>query len=213
MVKFLILGVAYLAFPAIVAAGICKDNQTLLELDEKDRVSSDYFDSYYISSKKRAYYIYASKRVPLKLPTLTRVMEDYTAYPEFMPGYRAITMERNTDGNLLTGIEFRAKFSPFTSRFTTEVESSREALEYKQCWLQLKSDDARVIEAFENAPRVNRGFWQLIDRGDGHIEMNYFSVIRPPVPIPGWLYKIIVKGSYLEVFDAIIKQANSGSSD
>lgn len=115
-------------------------------------------------------------------------------------------------GNLLTGIEFRPWFSPFVSRFTTEVQKIYEYREYRQCWLQLAPDDPGVLESFENAPSVNRGFWWLIDRGDGFVDMHYFSVIRPPLSLPDWLYKLIVKNSYQDVFEAMIKEAGAGSS-
>ena len=202
-----------LVLPAASIAGICDENQALMDFSEQDRVQSEYFAAYYITRKKKVYYIYANRRVFVPLQRLVEVMDAFTDYPEFMPGYRDIKIATGDEDELLTAIKFRADFSPFTSHFTTQVESHRDATEYKQCWQQLKPDDTRVIEEYRSAPRVNQGFWWLTEAGDGMVEMNYFSVIRPPVSIPGWLYESIVKGTYAEVFDAIIHRAHNTPSD
>ena len=198
--------------PLIAAADICVENQALMHFLEQDRVASDFFDSYYITRKNGVYHIYCNKRIRLQFSTLTWVMEGHEEYPKFMPGYKAIKVERNSEGKLFTAIKFRASFSPFTSRFTTQVETSNKEFEYRQCWLQLDRNDSRVIEEFKSAPRVNQGFWLLVKLDDGIIEMNYFSAIQPPVSIPGWLYKKIIKGSYEDVFEAIISRVQSTPS-
>ena len=203
----LCLGLSCATAAGGVQAGLCEDNQALLDYADDDRVASDYFDAYFIARHGKVYHIHARKRVELDFATLLRVMETHEEHPDFMPGYRWIEVVRNPDGETLTALRFRSTFSPFTSRFTTLVETSAIDREYQQCWRQLEPDDPRVIEEFSNAPRVNQGIWRFVILDDGTVEMNYFSLIRPPVSIPSWLYKNIVKGTYQEVFEKIILRA------
>ena len=61
-----------------------------------------------------------------------------------------------------------------------------------------------MIEDYKRAPLVNKGFWWLMKKDNEEIEISYFSMIQPPLPIPAWLYKQIVKDSYEEVFRKLI---------
>jgi hypothetical protein len=80
---------------------------------------------------------------------------------------------------------------------------------YKQCWQQLAEDDERVLEQFESAPKVNRGYWQLENLGDQRSKLTYHSIIRPPLPVPLWLYKFTVENSYVDTFKKIINRAKA----
>lgn len=195
--------------PAITFASLCNDNHALMQVAEEDRVSSDYFDAYFISMHRGVYHIQAKKQVALDFTTLKEVMEAHEDHPEFMPGYRRVKVVRNSDGELLTGLKFRTSFSPFTSHFTTVVETTDSNQEYQQCWRQLEEDDPRVIEEYSMAPKTNQGLWSLRKLEDGIVEVNYFSMIKPPVPIPSFLYKRIVKDSYRDVFKQIIRRTRS----
>ena len=207
-VALLCLGLIYAA-PSIAYAGLCDDNLAQMSISSDDRVTSDYFDDYFISQHGSVYHIFSNKQVQLNFTTLVQVMEAPEHYPEFMPGYRGIKIVGNPDGELLTAISFRTGFTPFTSHFTTLVETTSSDSEYQQCWRQLDENDTRVIEEFSMAPKTNQGFWRFKKTASGEIEMSYFSMIKPPVPIPGFLYKRIVKSSYKDVFEQIIRRTRS----
>jgi len=195
--------------PVISSAAICDDNEALLKLSDDNRVRHDYFDDYYISRHKGVYRIFSRKRLKLDFSTLVRVMDRHEDYPAFMPGYRQIKVHRNPNGQVLTAIRFRSTFSPFTSRFTNRVEMEHNEVEYQQCWHQLDENDELVIEEFAKAPKINQGFWRVVGLDNDLVEITYFSMIKPPVSIPGFLYKRIVKGSYQEVFERLIERTRS----
>ena len=195
--------VAILLFcvPAISSASICDDSEALLKLSDDNRVNHKYFDDYSVSRHKGVYQIFSRKRLKLDYSTLVRVMDRHENYPEFMPGYRSIKVHRNPNGQVLTAIRFRTTFSPFTSRFTNEVEMVHNEDEYQQCWRQLDEKDELVIEEYAKAPKINQGFWRVIRLDSDVVEIAYFSMIKPPVSIPSLLYRQIVKGSYHDVFE------------
>lgn len=195
--------------PAISSAAICDDNEALLKLSDDNRVSHDYFDDYYISRHKGVYQIFSRKRLQLDFSKLVRVMDRHEDYPEFMPGYRSIKVHRNPNGQVLTAIRFRTKFSPFTSRFTNRVEMVHNEDEYQQCWRQLDEKDELVIEEFAKAPKINQGFWRVVRLDSNLVEITYFSMIKPPVSIPSLLYRQIVKGSYQDVFESLVERTLS----
>jgi hypothetical protein len=203
----LALGLAFATWTSVVQAGVCNEVQTLFQAAESDRVDNDFFDSYYIARKKGVYKVYVSKRVELELVSIAAVMNNLEVFDKFMPGYKDILVRRNPDGEILTAIEFSPSFSPFDSRFTNEVEISESATEYQQCWRQLDSKDNRVTEEFENAPDTNSGFWYIVKISDRSVEITYFSAIKPPVRIPGIVYKWILRNSYKGAFEALIRRA------
>ena len=196
-----VVAILLFSVPAISSASICDDNEALLKLSDDNRVNHDYFDDYYISRHKGVYQIVSRKRLKLDYSTLVRVMDRHENYPEFMPGYRSIKVHRNPNGQVLTAIRFRTTFSPFTSRFTNEVEMVHNEDEYQQCWRQLDEKDELVIEEYAKAPKINQGFWRVIRLDSDVVEIAYFSMIKPPVSIPSLLYRQIVKGSYHDVFE------------
>jgi ribosome-associated toxin RatA of RatAB toxin-antitoxin module len=207
-VALLCLGLIYAA-PSLAFEGLCSDSLAQINLSNDDRVISDYFDDYLISRHGGVYHIFSNKQVQLNFTKLVQVMEAPEHYPKFMPGYRGIKIVRTTEGELLTAISFRTEFTPFTSRFTTLVETTSSDREYQQCWRQLDENDPRVIEEFSMAPKTNQGFWQFRKMASGMIEMNYFSMIKPPVPIPAFLYKRIVESSFKDVFKHIIQRTRA----
>ena len=202
----LTLGLVIATWASATPAGICDDVQVLFQASESDRVDSDFFDAYHVTRKKGVYKIYAKKRVDLKISSIIAVMNNLEAFDKFMPGYKDILVRKNPNGEILTTIEFSPSFSPVDSLFTNEVEIEELATWYQQCWRQLDSKDKRVTEKFDNAPETNSGFWNITKTGDGYVEITYFSAIQPPVRIPGFLYKWILKNSYQDAFQALIKR-------
>ncbi len=195
------------ALPVAASAGLCDENQALIDVGDDDRVASDYFDDYFIARHGDIYHIHARKRIELDFLTLYQVMDMQQHHAEFMPGYKHVEVVANPGDESLTAIRFRASFSPFTSRFTTRVESRVGERDYRQCWRQLDAADSRVIEAHKMAPKINQGYWRIVVLEDGRVDMQYYSMIDPPVAIPEFLYKRIARGSYREVFEHIIERA------
>lgn len=193
--------------PFPVFAGICSHVESLKNFAEADKVESSYFDEYFIKEEEGVFYIRSKKRAQLAFPSLEQVMNALERYPEFMPGYKAIKVKRKPNGIILTAIRFRAPFSPFESRFTNQVEIKNHVGLYEQCWQQLEEDDPRVVESYKSAPLVNKGYWRLEKRQNNEVDISYMSVIRPPVPIPAWLYTFVVKSTYSEIFEKIVNRA------
>ena len=200
----LLWGVLSAALPLAGMARICSEVEALKDFSESDQVKSDYFDEFFIKKQERVFRIHLIKRMQLDFSTIKHVLSGLEDFPQFMPGYKAIKVKRNSDGEILTGIRFRPSFSPFMSRFTNQVEISDGTKVYKQCWQQLEENDKRVIEQHKSAPVVNKGYWRLEKKENEEIEISYFSVIQPPFPIPAWLYRRIVKGSYEEVYQKLV---------
>ncbi len=194
-------------------AGLCSKVDTANSFNTSDRVTSDFFDEYFVQERDDRYYIYANKMARLDFASATNVMSNLKSHPSFIPGYQSIKVMHGPDKEILTGIRFRADFSPFSSRFTNEVEIIDQQDHYKQCWEQLEAGDLRVIEDLKNAPKVNMGYWWFEKISESRVEMHYFSVVKPPLAIPSWLYTNIVKGSYEELFDRIIRRIRQVSGD
>lgn len=204
---WLLWGLVLAALPLAGMARICSEVEALKDFSESDQLRSGYFDEYFIKKQQRVFHIHFRKRIQLDFSAIKHVLNGLEDYPEFMPGYKAIKVKRNSDGEILTGIRFRPSFSFFVSRFTNQVEISDGTEVYKQCWQQLEENDKRVIEEHKSAPVVNKGYWRLEKKEDDEIEISYFSVIQPPLPIPAWLYRRIVKGSYEEVCRKVVMRA------
>lgn len=190
--------------PAIAGADLCDENRELISFGQDDRVESEFFDAYYIARHGDIYHIHARKQVELDFVILYQVMDMQQDHAEFMPGYERVEVIAHPDDVSLTAIRFRPSFSPFTSRFTTHVESRIGERDYRQCWRQLDAADSRVIESHKRAPNINQGYWRFVELDGGRVDMQYYSMIDPPVPIPEFLYKRIARGSYQEVFEQII---------
>lgn len=128
-----------------------------------------------------------------------------------MHGYGAIKVVEESESEYLTSVHFVAPLPivHFESVFTNEVEIQSDVSVYKQCWQQLPEDDERVLEEFEGAPKVNRGYWLVENLGNHRAKLTYHSIIRPPLPLPLWLYKFVVKNSYVATFKKIIKRTES----
>ena len=203
----IVFGIVVALLPLIAKAEICAEIEALKNFSANDRIKSDYFDEYSVSRKAGVYHVYSRKQKRLEFSNLVAVMARFEDYPRFMPGYKGIQVKQGTKGEVLTAIRFRPAFSPFTSQFTNRVEIVDIDNEYKQCWSQLDEKDEQVIEDFKSAPLTNKGIWRFIKKKPGVVEIHYFSVIEPPLSIPGWLYRKIIKNSYEEVFKAIISTA------
>ena len=139
---------------------------------------------------------------------LVEVLQDINSYPSFMLAYKAIKTRQVTDSELLTSILFDPPLSPFTSRFTNEVEIISDFNNYQQCWRQLPQDDSRVEEKYHNAPIINKGYWQLESLGKSGTKISYHGAIKPPIPLPLIVYRFLVQNSYEESFNRILKKAD-----
>ncbi|MEN8177743.1 MAG: hypothetical protein ABFS39_03905 [Pseudomonadota bacterium] len=187
-------------------AGVCTGIEAKNSLTNNDRASSSYFDEYLVRERHDVYFVYASKQVLLDLALARKVMSDLESHPNFIPGYQSIQVITGPDNEILTGLRFRAPFSPFSSRLTNQVEINDEQDRYKQCWEQLEADDSRVLEPHKNAPNINMGYWWFVRLSESSVKIHYFSIVRPPLAIPTWLYTRIVKGSYEDLFERIIER-------
>ncbi len=207
------MGLMLLLLSSAGVAGLCSEVGSLNRFNNLDRITSDFFDEYFIRKSNGRYFVYADKMASVDFASATKVMNHLESHPSFIPGYQSIKVLRGPDREILTGIRFRAAFSPFSSSFTNQVEIIDEQDRYKQCWEQLAAEDMRVIEDQKNAPKVNVGYWWLDKISESSVEIRYFSVVQPPLAIPAWLYTRIVKGSYEELFDRIIKRIKQVGGD
>lgn len=180
----------------------CQQLKQKPKFDTESKVESDYFNEYYIEKNEDLFTIYAVKEVNVRYDKLIQLMNDFEKLPDFMPGYREIDIKAGNQ--IFAGIDFRPDFSPFLSQFTNEVTIYEDSVFYIQTWQQLNEDDAHVIVHNSNAPKLNNGYWQLLLLGNGKVKIEYYMFIKPPVDIPFWLYKWIVKNVYEEVFEAVI---------
>lgn len=186
---------------------VCQKNKEGMDFSQKNMIKNKFFDQFFIEKRLDCYLIHASIISNANYFNLTEVLVDFEKYSEFMPGYKSIKIKKITPARLLACIHFRASFSPFLSVFTNEIEIDSDSSLYKQCWKQLKPNDTLIIKPFKNAPIHNSGSWEIIRLENGKTKTSYFSVIQPPVPIPSWLYRYIVKKSYVNVFKALFKRA------
>ena len=196
--------VLWLQWPE-VDAGLCQEVASRYSFIEADRQPSRYFNDYFIKQLNGVYYIFARKQVRLDYDIATRVMNDLESHPSFIPGYQSIEVVRQRSGEMLTAIRFRAAFSPLTSRFTNRVEILQTQDGYQQCWKQLQADDPRLLETPVHAPGVNLGYWRFDRQSGSMVDIQYFSMLQPPLPLPAWLYSRIVAGQYEGLFDRIIE--------
>jgi len=204
---------ALCATPCSAAAisGVCQRVEADDAFTLADRVKSDYFDDYYIRNRDGAYYIRATKRLSLTFTRAAKVLSGLERYAQFMPGYSRIRVVRNPDGAIYTAIRFQADFSFFESSFTNRVEILQSPAGYRQCWWQLQAHDPAVIEEFRRAPKVNHGYWRVAPAAGGGVVLRYFSVIKPPIPIPGFFYRYVVSNSYREVFEHLADRIRAES--
>lgn len=196
-----------LIFPHSSTAGICKSVASEFYFAKEQSVKHSFFDAYFISKKYGSYYIYAVKTVPENYTKLIKVLRDFSSYPKFMLGYRAIKVKKITSNKLLTSIIFKPPLSPFDSKFTNEVEIISSEKYYQQCWLQLQENDPRISIPFEYAPKRNEGYWSLENLSNNNSKLSYHSIIKPPIPLPLIAYRFFAKNSYVDTFQRIINRS------
>ncbi len=191
-------------FPAFANAGICTGVESSDVFTEHHRQNNDYFNIFLIRKENKIYYVRAIKLVRISFLPVVDVLNNLDEHSKFMPGYRATKVIRKNDGRVYTGIKFQADFSFFESHFTNEIEVNQTDDRYQQCWLQLDANHQEVIEKYKAAPLENSGYWLATRQGDNLVEIRYFAVIRPPVKLPLFLYRYIVKKSYQQLFESLL---------
>ena len=195
--------------PAKSLAGICQGVSEKFYYAEKVAIKSSYFEKYLLGKKKGIYYIYAIKTTKTNFLKLVQVFKNMDKYPEFMPGYKEINVRKITETKLLTSILFDPPRFPIISRFTNEVEVISDISNYQQCWRQLADGDSLLEEKNKNAPLINNGFWKLKDLGQNGTRISYHLAIKPPISLPLFLYRMLVKNTYEKTFSRILKRADS----
>jgi len=193
--------------PNNALAEICLDIIDQFYFAEKSSIESSYFDKYLIGKKNSIYYIHAVKTTETDFNNLVEVFKDMDQYPKFMLGYKGIKVRHTSDAIKLTRILFDPPKSPFISQFTNEVEIVSEHSYYLQCWNQLDENDSRVEDKNKNAPVVNKGYWRLHNLNNEGTRISYHIVIEPPISLPLFLYRMLVKNTYVNTFDRILKRA------
>lgn len=204
-----LLTIAILLKPVNTLADICQEVADQFYFAEKSSVETSYFEKYLLGKKKDVYYIHAIKTTKTEFNKLVQLFQDLDSYPEFMLGYKDIKVRHLSETDKLTSIKFDPPLSPFTSQFTNEVQAIIEQDSYQQCWRQLAENDKRLEEKNNNAPILNKGYWRLNNLGKEGTRISYHIAIEPPISMPLFLYRMIVKDSYEEIFDRIIKRADS----
>ena len=170
-------------------------------------VKNKYFDKYCIIKLGDTYHIYAIKEVTIIYEYLVDLMNDFERLDDFMPGYKEIELTGQNSDQIITGIDFKPKFSPVSSLFTNEVEVYSDSSLYIQCWKQLAQEDPRTTHHNKNAPIQNEGFWKFKALENEMVGMEYYLKIQPHTKIPAWLYRLVAKNSYKNVFKAVIQTA------
>ncbi len=197
-----------LLLPPPSGADVCQSLGSRPQFGSDSVIENDYFDRYNIENIHGSYYIGATRTETLDLAVLIAVFDDFANWSDISPAYKSIEVRPLTTTLLLTGIRFRPSFSPFTSKFTNRIEVSNEEHIYRQCWRQLDEADEDVIEPYQNEPLENRGSWQVQRIDSQRVRIDYYSVIKPPIPLPAWLYRFVVRNSYVDTFERIIAKAN-----
>jgi hypothetical protein len=193
--------------PGYVVGGLCSDVERMAGFTEEHLVTHDYFDKYYVNSQRGEYFVLAVKYLETGFKPLVQVLRDFKQHAEFLPGYREIKVSDIDENSAVTGIRVKPDFSFWESRFSTLVELETTGSSHLQCWRQLDEEDPRVIEAFNFAPSINHGYWRVSTDKDKGMVMRYFTAIKPPIAIPGFVYRSMIKKSYREVFESIIGRA------
>ncbi len=195
--------------PVNSLANICKNATDNFYYPEKSVIKSSYFEKYLLGKKSGIYYIHAIKTTSIDFLKLVDVLENMEKYSEFMTGYESVNVQQTGSNKFLTRIDFISPFFNISSRFTNEVEIIKYPHSYQQCWNQLADDDSRITGKNKNSPLVNYGFWELQNRGIEGTRISYHLAIKPPISMPLFIYKMLVKRTYVRTFDRILKRADS----
>lgn len=134
-------------------ADICSRVEKQKSFSDIDSIENGFFEKYYVRKSGDVYYIYAEKSTQLDYIAATEVMKKLESYPQFMPGYKAISVRREMNKEIVADIQFRPWFSFFRSRFSNQLEIVVGLKNYKQCWEQLDSTDERVNGKYNFEPK------------------------------------------------------------
>ena len=205
--------VIILFFPCIAHSDNCDSVKAGFSFSKSSLVESDYFEQYYIEKSAYTYYISALRLPDLNFFELVSVMNNFDKYPDFMPGYIWIEVQRFSSNHVLTGISFEASFFEPTSQYTTDVDINSDSTSYRQCWWQLDAEDTRIIKTYKMSPFQNKGNWEISVLNNVQIKIKYFTTIQPSMWLPDWAYRRFAKNSYTDTSKAIIKQAKTVTSN
>ncbi len=151
----------------------------------------------------------AGTLIAAPVDTLCAILQDYAAYPRFMPNTESVKISQTGPGHAMVDVTLKlpmGKFKKYRLRMEPKTSAGACMLSWKLVpWPGLKQEDTIA---------ATNGYWQLSAGSAGKTVVKYV-VYTDPGPIPfglGWIVDSLSKDSIPSTLEALRKRAQSISN-
>ncbi|CUI07416.1 hypothetical protein [Massilia antarctica] len=147
----------------------------------------------------------AATIIDAPLPKLCAIIQDYAAYPSFMPNVDKVALQRGIEA---TQVDMTLKL-PLgkVKKYRLRMEPKVSAVQCQLAWTMLPWEGVKAEEAIADTS----GYWLLVPHGgDKNKTVVKYMVYTDPGPVPmglGWIVDSMSRGSMPKTLEALRQRA------
>lgn len=144
----------------------------------------------------------ATTRIDAPLQRICAVIQDYPAYPQFMPHTDATKVVQQARDFSLIDMTLKLPMGKF-KRYRLKMQSQSNPQSCHVAWMLIPREDLQIDETITDTT----GYWQLTpDLANGHKTLVSYFVYSDPGPVPfglGWIVAMLGKHSLPGTLEAV----------